>query len=82
MVLVCPICAGCGSSSWRTVKGHIEDCAWQRPNIAERVTPGEPLWQSSYNRLRSLTKADATAMTFKLPVWSNPPDDAELGNRA
>ena len=55
----------------------------QRPNIAERrVPPGEPLWRSSNNRLRSLTRADTTAMTFKLPVWSNPPDDAELGDRA
>ena len=83
MVLVCRICAGWGSSSWRTVKGHIEACARQRLNIAEqRVPPGEPLWQSSDNRLRSLTRPDATAMTFKLPVWSNPPDDAELGDQA
>ena len=35
MVLICQICAGCGSSSWRTVKGHIKASAWQRPNIAE-----------------------------------------------
>ena len=34
IVLVCPICASCGSSSWRTVKGHIKACALQRPNIA------------------------------------------------
>ena len=27
-------------------------------------------------------RADATATTFKLPVWLNPPDDAELGDRA
>ena len=44
MVLVCPICAGCGSSSWRTVKGHTKACALQRLNIAGRwVSPGEPL---------------------------------------
>ena len=34
MVLVCQICAGCESSSWRTVKGHTKACALQRPNIA------------------------------------------------
>ena len=34
MVLACSICAGCRSSSWRTVKGHIKACALQRPNIA------------------------------------------------
>ena len=83
MVLVCSICAGCRSSSWRTVKGHIEACALQRPNIAGRwVSPGKPLWHSSNNKLRNLTRADMTAMTFKLPVWLNPPNDAELGDRA
>ena len=83
MVLVCPICAGCRFSSWRTVKGHIKACAQQRPNITKRqVSPGEPLWQSFDKRLSSLTWADATAMTFKFPVWPNPPDDDELGDQA
>ena len=30
MVLVCPICAGCGLNSWRTVEAHIEACAPNR----------------------------------------------------
>ena len=34
MVLVCPICAGCGSNSWRTVEAHIKSCTRQRPGIA------------------------------------------------
>ena len=29
MVLICPICAGCGSNSWRTIKSHVEVCAQQ-----------------------------------------------------
>ena len=45
-------------------------------------SPGEPLWQSSDNRLRSLTRADVTATTFKLPVWPNPPNDAEPVHQA
>ena len=32
MVLMCPICGGCGLNQWRTVKGHVKKCAqccWQ-----------------------------------------------------
>ena len=35
MVLVCPICVGCGSSSWQTIKSHVEVCVQQRPSITE-----------------------------------------------
>ena len=45
MVLVCPICAGCGSNSWRTVKTHIKACAKSRSAMAShKADPGEPLW--------------------------------------
>ena len=57
MVLVCPICAGCWSSSWWMIKSHVKACAQQRLSIAvHRVSPGEPLWQSSDNRLKALQK--------------------------
>ena len=42
MVLVCPICGGCGSNQWRTVEGHIKKCAAAQPNVAGRVKPGKP----------------------------------------
>ena len=43
MVLMCPICGGCGSNQWRTVEGHIKKCAAAQPNVPDRViTPGEP----------------------------------------
>ena len=38
------------------------------------------MWQSSDNRLKSLTRAEPTASTFQLPTWSNPPDDTEVGD--
>ena len=69
MVLVCPICAGCESNSWRTVEAHIKACTRQRPGIAsQKVNPGEPLWQSTDNRLRGLTRAGETATTFELQI--------------
>ena len=43
MVLVCPICGGCGSNQWKTVEGHVKKCAAARPNVAERnIVPDEP----------------------------------------
>ena len=82
MVLVCPICAGCRSNSWRTVKAHIKAYARERPGIASRkVNPGEPLWQRTDNRLRGLTRTEETATTFELPTWTNPPDDANQEDR-
>ena len=45
MVLVCPICGGCGSNQWRTVERHIKKCAVAHPNVASRkVKPGELHW--------------------------------------
>ena len=74
MVLVCPICAGCGSNSWRTIKAHIKACAKLKSAVTSSKTdPGEPLWQRSNNKLKG---APETAATFKLPTWTNPPSDA------
>ena len=42
MVLVCPICGGCGFNQWRTVIGHVKKFAAARSNVASRkVEPGE-----------------------------------------
>ena len=82
MVLVCPICVGCRSNSWRTVEAHIKACARQRPGISsQKVNPGETLWWKTDNQLRGLTRAEETATTFKLPTWMNPPDDANQKDR-
>ena len=82
MVLVCPICAGYRSNSWRTVKAHVKACTRQRPGIAsQKVNPGEPLWWRTDNRLRGLTRAEETATTFELPTWTNPPDEANQEDR-
>ena len=82
MVLVCPICTGCGSSSWQTIKSHIEACAQQRLTITvHQVPPGETLWWSSDNRLKSLTRAEPTASTFQLPTWPNLPDNMDTADR-
>ena len=76
MVLVCPICGGCGSNQWRTVKGHVEKCAVARPNIASRkVEPGEPHWRRSDLPLMNHTWAPETEATFTLPVWPDAPND-------
>ena len=82
MVLVCPICGGCGSNQWRTVKGHVKKCATARPNITSRkVEPGEPHWRRSDLPLMNHTRAPETEATFMLPVWPNPPDDEESVHR-
>ena len=79
MVLVCPICAGSGSSSWRTIKSHIKACAQQQPlNTAHRVQPRKPLWQSSNNRLKGLTRVKPTATSFELPTWTDTPYDNKV----
>ena len=76
------MCAGCGSNSWRTVKAHIKACAKSRSAMAShKADPGESLWQRSDNRLKGLTRALETAATFKLPTWTNPPDDANQEDR-
>ena len=82
MVIVCPICGGCRSNQWRTVKGHIKKCAAARPNVASRkVEPGELHWRRSDWPLMNHTRAPETEATFTLPVWPNPPDDEESAHR-
>ena len=77
MVLICPICAGCRSNSWRTTEAHIKACAKSRSTMAScKADPGEPLWQRSNNQLKGFTTA-----TFKLPTWTNPPNDANQEDR-
>ena len=42
MVLVCPICGGCGTNQWRLVEGHIKKCVAAQPKVADReVNAGE-----------------------------------------
>ena len=78
MVLVCPICGGCGSNQWRTIKGHIKKCAAARPNVASRkVESREPHWRRSDPPLMNHTRAPKIETTFTLPVWPDPPDDEE-----
>ena len=82
MVLICPICAGCGSNSWRTIEAHIKVCAKLRSAVAShKADPDEPLWWRSDNRLKGLTRALETAATFKLPTWNNPLDDTNQEDR-
>ena len=78
MVLVCPICGGCGSNRWRIVKGHIKKCAVARPNVADRVVePGEPHWRKSDPPLRNHTTAAETEATYTLSVRPDPPNDED-----
>ena len=49
--------------------------------VSHKADPGEPLWQRSNNRLKGLTRPPETAATFKLPTWTNPPDDANQEDR-
>ena len=82
MVLVCPICGGCGLNQWRTVKGHIKKCAVALPNIANRTAkPGEPLWRRSDPLLMNHTWAPETETTFTLPVWQDPPNNEDPAHR-
>ena len=48
---------------------------------SHKPDPGEPLWWRSDNQLRGLTRAPETAATFKLPTWTNPPNDANQEDR-
>ena len=82
MVLVCPICGGCGSNQWRTVEGHIKKCATVHPNITSRkVKPGEPHWMRSDPSLMNHTWAPETEATFTLPVWPDPPNNEEAAHQ-
>ena len=82
MVLVYPICGGCRSNQWRTVKGHIKKCAVAHPNVMSRkVEPEEPHWMRSDPPLINHTWAPETEAMFTLPVWSDPPNDEELAHQ-
>ena len=78
MVLVCPICGGCGSNHWRIVEGHIKKCAVARPDVADRVIkPGKPHWRKSNPPLRNHTRAAETEGTCTLSVWPDAPNDED-----
>ena len=66
MVLMCPICGGCGLNQWRTVKGHVKKCAAAQPNVAGRdVKPGEPHWRKSDPPLINHTQAQRLHTLYK-----------------
>ena len=78
MVLMCPICGGCGLNQWRTVKGHVKKCAAAWPNVAGRdVEPGEPHWRKLDLPLMNYTWAPETEAMYTLQVWPDPPNDEE-----
>ena len=61
--------------------GHIKKCASAHPNITIRkVKPGEPHWMRSDLPLMNHTWALETEVTFKLPVWPDPPNDEEAAH--
>ena len=81
MVLVCPVCDGCGLNQWRTVEGHIKKCAVAPPNVADRVIePGEPHWKRSDPQLKNHTRAAEKEATYTLTVWPDPPSDEDATN--
>ena len=78
MVLVCPICGGCGLNQWRIVKRHIKKCAVAQPNVADRVVkPGKPHWRNSDPPLRNHTRDAETDATYTLSVWLDPANDED-----
>ena len=78
MVLVCPICGGCGSNQWRIVKGHIKKCAIARPKVVDQdVNPGEPHWKKSNRPLKHHTRGKKTEATYTLSTWPDPPNDED-----
>ena len=78
MVLICPICGGCGLNQWRTVKGHVKKCAAAQPNVASRkVKPGEPHWRRSDLPLMNHTQAPETEVMYTLQVRPDTPNDEE-----
>ena len=79
---MCPICGGCGSNQWKTVKGRVKKCAAVQHNMAERnVMPGEPHWRKSDPPLKNHTRAVATEAKYTLQVWPNAPNDEEATHR-
>ena len=82
MVLVCPICGGCGLNQWRTIEGHIKKCAKAPPNIASwKVKPGEPLWRRSDLPLMKHTRGPEIEATFTLPLWPDHPNNEDPAHR-
>ena len=78
MVLVCPICSGCGLNQWKTVEGHVKKCAAARPNVAERIImPCELHWRKLDPPLKNDTRAVAMEVTYTLQVWPDAPNDEE-----
>ena len=78
MVLVCPICSGCGLNQWKTVEGYIKKCAAAQPTVADRnFVPGEPHWRKTDPPLKNLTRAMATGAMYTLQVWPAAPNDEE-----
>ena len=75
MVLVCPICGGCGLNQWRIVEGHIKKCAVAQPNVVDRVV--KPHWRKSDPPLRNNTRAAETEATYTLSLWPDPPNDED-----
>ena len=75
---MCPICGGCGSNQWRTVKGHAKKCTVAWPNVAGRdVKSGKPHWRKSDPPLMNHTQAPETEAMYTLQVWPDPPNDEE-----
>ena len=78
LVLVCPICGGCGSNQWRTVKGHVGKCAAAWPSVASRkVEPEEPHWRRLDLLLMNHTLAPETEVMYTLQVWPDLPNNKE-----
>ena len=48
---------------------------------SSKADPGDPLWWRSNNRVKGLTRGLETAATFRLPTWTNPPDEANQEDR-
>ena len=79
---MCPICGGCRSNQWRTVKGHIKKCAAPQPNVVGRdVELGKPHWRKSDLPLMNHTWAPETEAMYTLQLWPDPPNNEEATHR-
>ena len=69
MVLMCPICGGCGLNQWRTVEGHVKKYTAAQPNVASRkVETGEPHWRRLDLHLMNRMQAPGTEATYTTSV--------------
>ena len=84
-IRLCPYCNQ-ACNGWDQLMNHLcfhyrmvlvcPLCAQQWPGIAEhQASPGEPLWQSSDNRLQGLMRVEPTDTSFQFPTWMDVPDD-------